>query len=150
VGRLLLHLYDAATPVNLKLSGNICTSLQLINFWQDVEIDWRKQRIYLPLEDLERFGVSEAQIDGKQCDKAWHALMSFEIDRARTMMLAGAPLARHLPGRIGWELRLIVLGGLRILERIEAVKHDVFNHRPTLTKTDWPRLAWRALRYSPT
>jgi phytoene synthase len=62
-------------------------------------------------------------------------------------MHEGAPLARRLPGRIGWELRLMVLGGLRILERIEAVGHDVFRHRPTLGKGDWPRLAWRALRY---
>jgi phytoene synthase len=73
--------------------------------------------------------------------------MGFQVLRARAMMLEGAPLACRLPGRIGWELRLMVLGGLRILERIEAVGFDVFRHRPTLKRSDWPRLAWRALRY---
>ena len=73
--------------------------------------------------------------------------MAFEVQRARTMMLDGAPLARALPGRVGWELRLVVLGGLRILERIEAVSYDVFRHRPALGRGDWARLAWRALNY---
>ncbi|NMG42386.1 squalene synthase HpnC [Aromatoleum toluvorans] len=147
VGRLLLHLYDAATPDNLRRSDLICTSLQLINFWQDVAVDWRKQRIYLPLADMTRFGIDESHIDSGRCDDAWRALMDFEVQRARAMMLEGAPLARQLPGRIGWELRLMVLGGLRILERIEAIDYDVFRRRPTLARGDWPRLAWRAVHY---
>ncbi|NMG27871.1 squalene synthase HpnC [Aromatoleum evansii] len=147
VGRLLLHLYDAATPDNLRRSDLICTSLQLINFWQDVAIDWRKRRIYLPQADMARFGVSEDHIDSTRCDDAWRALMDFEVQRARAMMVEGAPLARQLPGRIGWELRLMVQGGLRILERIEKANYDVFRHRPTLTRSDWPRLAWRAVHY---
>jgi phytoene synthase len=147
VGRLMLHLYAAATPDNLRLSDRICTSLQLINFWQDVAVDWEKARIYLPGADMTRFGVGEAHVATQRCDAAWHALMGFQVQRARAMMREGAPLARRLPGRIGWELRLMVLGGLRILERIEAVRHDVFRHRPTLGKGDWPRLVWRALRY---
>ncbi|AYH44569.1 squalene synthase HpnC [Azoarcus sp. DN11] len=147
VGRLLLHLYDAATPDNLRRSDLICTSLQLINFWQDVAVDWRKQRIYLPQADMARFGIDESHIDGGRCDSAWRALMDFEVQRARAMMLEGAPLARQLPGCIGWELRLMVQGGLRILERIEAIDYDVFRRRPTLTRGDWPRLAWRAVHY---
>ncbi|NMG75121.1 squalene synthase HpnC [Aromatoleum diolicum] len=147
VGRLLLHLYDATTPDNMRRSDLICTSLQLINFWQDVAIDWQKHRIYLPADDMARFGVGEAHLDARNCDNAWRALMDFQVKRARAMMLEGAPLARRLPGRIGWELRLMVLGGLRILERIEAADYDVFRHRPVLNKTDWPLLAWRAMRY---
>ncbi|MCK0512690.1 squalene synthase HpnC [Aromatoleum buckelii] len=147
VGRLLLHLYGAATPDNLRLSDRICTSLQLINFWQDVAVDWAKRRIYVPQDELARFGVGEADIDAGRCDERWRALMAFEVQRARATMLEGAPLARRLPGRIGWELRLMVAGGLRILERIEAADYDVFRRRPTLGRTDWPRLAWRALRY---
>ena len=77
----------------------------------------------------------------------WQALLAFEVQRARAMMLDGAPLARALPGRIGWELRLVVLGGLRILERIEAVGYDVFRHRPTLGRNDWLRLGWCALTF---
>ncbi|NMG56304.1 squalene synthase HpnC [Aromatoleum aromaticum] len=150
VGRLLLHLYGAATPDNLRLSDRICTSLQLINFWQDVAVDRAKRRIYVPQDELARFGVGEADIDAGRCDERWRALMAFEVQRARAMMLEGAPLACRLPGRIGWELRLMVAGGLRILELIEAVGYDVFRRRPTLGRTDWPRLAWRALRYEGT
>lgn len=144
VGRLLLHLYDAATPHYLMLSDRICTSLQLINFWQDVAIDWEKQRIYLPTEDMKHFGVTEYHIAEHICDSHWQALLAFQVERARVMMCEGAPLAFRLPGRIGWELRLIVQGGLRILEKIEAAGYDVFRHRPVLTQTDWLRLLWRA------
>ena len=147
VGRLLLCLYAAETPENLRRSDAICTSLQLINFCQDVAIDWQKQRIYLPQDDMARFGVSADDIAAGRCDERWRALMSFQLGRARAMMLDGAPLARALPGRIGWELRLIVLGGLRIIEAIEAASYDVFRHRPVLGKHDWLRLGWRALNY---
>lgn len=149
VGRLLLHLYDATDEASLHRSDDICTALQLINFWQDIAIDYAKERIYLPLDDLARHGITATQIAQQQCDAAWCALMAFQIQRARAMMLRGAPLAQTLPGRIGWELRLIVLGGLRILEKIERAGYDVFRHRPTLSKTDSLQLAWRALRYPP-
>ncbi|MCB1890329.1 MAG: squalene synthase HpnC [Rhodocyclaceae bacterium] len=144
VGRLLLRLYGHESAEDLRQSDAICSALQLINFWQDVAVDWRKDRIYLPADSRARFGVGEDQIADGRVDDHWRALMAFECDRARSMMIDGAPLARRLPGRIGWELRLIVQGGLRILERIEAVGYDVFDHRPVLGRPDWLRLAWRA------
>lgn len=146
VGRLLLRLYRAETPQNLKYSDAICTSLQLINHWQDVAIDWRKGRIYVPQEDLLRFSVGEAQIDAGRADQNWQALMRFQVERARRLMLEGAPLGRRLAGRIGLELRMIIAGGMRILEKIEGVGYDVFRRRPVLTSTDWPLVLWRALR----
>ncbi len=146
VGALMLHLYDAATPENLRDSDAICAALQLINFWQDVAIDWKKQRIYVPLDDLERFGVSEQDIASENANAAWQALLQFEIDRARAIMLSGAALACRLPGRIGWELRMVVQGGLRILERLEQADGDVFTRRPKLGKRDWLLVMWRALR----
>ena len=145
VGRLLLHLFSAADPGRLQCSDRICTALQLINHWQDVAVDWRKLRIYLPEEDMRRFGVDRDHIAAGRCDDQWRELMRFQVDRARTLMLAGAPLGRQLPGRIGLEIRAIVAGGLRILEKIEAVGYDVFAHRPQLTANDWPRILWRAL-----
>ena len=145
VGTLMLHLYEAAEEWNLRDSDAICTSLQLINFWQDVAVDWRKKRIYLPLDDMERYGVSEAHLDKEIVDDAWRALMRFEVERARSMMLSGAPLALRLPGRIGWELRLVVQGGLRILERIEMAGYDVFRHRPQLKCRDWLAILWRGI-----
>lgn len=147
VGRLLLHLYGHTDEESLRRSDAICSSLQLINFWQDVGVDWSKGRIYLPAEDLARFGVSESDIAARCCDHRWQALLSFEVGRAREMMHFGAPLATMLPGRIGLELRLVVCGGLRILERIEAVNHDVFRQRPSLGRGEWLRLLWRALAF---
>ena len=145
VGTLMLHLYQAATPENLRDADAICSALQLINFWQDVAIDWQKQRVYLPQEDLLRFGVSQQQIAGAATDARWQALMRFEIDRARNMLRLGAPLAQRLPGRIGWELRLVVQGGLQILHRLEQVNGDVFRQRPKLHWRDWMIIGWRAL-----
>lgn len=146
VGRLMLQLYKASNELNVRQSDAICIALQLINFWQDVAIDLRKDRIYLPKDELDRFGLSESALNSEQGGKAWHGIMRFQIDRARAMLESGAPLARRLPGRIGFELRLIVQGGRRILEKIEAADFDVFNHRPVLGATDWPILLWRAMR----
>lgn len=148
VGRLMLGLYGAAGEASLRESDAICTALQLINFWQDVGIDIGKGRIYLPQEDLRRFGVSEEQIAAARTNPAWRALMRFEVDRARALMLEGAPLATRLPGRFGWELRLVVQGGLRILEAIEKADYDVFRRRPRLKRLDWMVLLWRAVRMS--
>ncbi len=146
VGTLMLHLYGAADAANLRASDDICSALQLINFWQDVAIDWQKERIYLPLADLQTFNIAEQQIAHQEVDAAWRELMKFEVERARTMLLAGAPLALRLPGRIGWELRMVVQGGLRILECIEASGYDMFRHRPKLGKSDWLLLLLRAIR----
>ncbi|MBK4735783.1 squalene synthase HpnC [Noviherbaspirillum pedocola] len=145
VGRLMLHLFGAADESHCRQSDAVCTALQLINFWQDVAVDWDKGRIYLPLEDMQRFGVAQSDIAGGVADERWRALMAFEVARARALMQEGAPLALRMRGRIGWELRLIVQGGLHILDAIEAADYDVFRHRPTLGKADWLRLAWRAL-----
>ena len=144
VGELMLRLYGAATEENLKMSDDICTALQLINFWQDVAIDWEKDRIYIPQDDMQAFEVTESYLDERLIDVNWRALMRFQVERAREMMLSGAPLAKRLPGRIGWELRLVVQGGLRILELIEDVEYDVFRRRPKLGKLDWLVMGKRA------
>ncbi|MFC5512559.1 squalene synthase HpnC [Massilia jejuensis] len=146
VGRLMLALYGVGGGAELRDADAVCSALQLINFWQDVGIDIGKGRIYLPQEDLLRFGVSEADIAAHADTPAWRALMAFEVARARALMLSGAPLATRLPGRIGWELRLVIQGGLRILERIEAAGYDVYRRRPQLGKRDYLVMAWRALR----
>jgi squalene synthase HpnC len=146
VGRLMLGLYGAVDETSLRQSDAVCSALQLINFWQDVGIDIGKGRIYLPQEDLARFGVSEDDIAQARTGPAWRGLMRFEVERARSLMLEGAPLAARLPGRIGWELRLVVQGGLRILEALERADYDVFRRRPQLKRLDWLVLLWRAAR----
>jgi len=145
VGRLMLQLYGESDNHNIACSDAICSALQLINFWQDVEIDFRKNRIYLPQEDMARFGVSEDQIAACDASGGWWNLMRFQIERARSMMLAGAPLAKQLPGRIGLEIRTVVQGGLRILEKLDEARGDMFRHRPVLRAWDWPLMLTRAL-----
>ena len=149
IGRLLLSLYRRDDPRLVAMSDAICTGLQLTNFWQDVAIDWDKGRVYLPREDLARFAIDEAQIARRLVDDRWRALMAFEVARARTLLQSGAPLAPALGGRIGLELRLVVQGGLRILERIDAAGGDVFRHRPALSARDWTMMGLRALRPVP-
>jgi squalene synthase HpnC len=145
VGRLLLHLFERASEDNLRCSDAICSALQQINFWQDVAVDWDKGRVYLPQDDLARFKVSEQAIAERRCTPEWTALLDFQVERSRRLMLAGAPLAHRLPGRLGWEIRLTVQGGLRILEQIERSRGDVFRARPLLGPADWLRMAGRAL-----
>ncbi len=137
VGNLLLHLYDEATPVNIAYSDAICTALQIINFWQDVAKDYAIGRIYLPLDELASYGVTEEQIAQGISNDAWRKLMKFQVDRAREMMLSGKPLGTILTGRIGLEMRMIIAGGLRILDKLEKVDYDMFRHRPVLKPFDW-------------
>jgi squalene synthase HpnC len=145
VGRLLLHLFGAATPENLAHSDSVCSALQLANFWQDVAIDYAKGRIYLPQDEMARFGVSERHVAEGRCDDAWRALIGFQIERTRALLRAGAPLGRRLPGRIGLEIRATVQGGLRVLDKLGAAGGDAFRRRPVLEWYDWPLLLWRAL-----
>jgi len=145
VGRLMLHLYGKCDRMNLAASDCVCSALQLINFWQDIEIDFRKNRVYLPQDEMARFGVTEAQIAARDASGGWWDLMRFQAERARALMMSGAPLALRLPGRIGLEIRTVVQGGLRILEKLERVRGDVFRHRPVLRAADWPLVFCRAL-----
>jgi squalene synthase HpnC len=145
VGRLLLHLYGETAPRSLACSDGICSSLQLINFLQDVEIDYRKGRVYLPQDELAQYGVTEAQIAARDAGGAWPRFMAGQIERARRMLQAGAPLGRVLRGRIGLELRMIVLGGERILRKLHDSRGDVFAQRPVLKAADWGYMFARAL-----
>ena len=146
VGRLLLHLFKRTTDSDLQRSDAICSALQLINHWQDVEIDFsRDDRVYLPQDEMARFGVTEAHLRDRRCDARWRELMKFQVDRARSLMLSGRELGHALPGRVGLEIRATIQGGLRILEKIEAVGYDVFRRRPKLRPLDWPLLLVRAV-----
>jgi squalene synthase HpnC len=145
VGRLVLHLYAAATPTNLRQGDAICTALQLANFWQDVAVDWRKGRLYVPLDDLARFGVREDDIANGEGGPRWSALMRFETARARELLESGRPLVRALPSRFALELAGVLAGGHRILDRIDRVDGDVFRRRPVLVRRDWTIVAWQAL-----
>ncbi|RTL40001.1 MAG: squalene synthase HpnC [Burkholderiales bacterium] len=145
VGRLLLGLYGVADEVSLSRSDAICSALQLINFWQDFTRDGPNRRLYVPKADLDRHGVTAEDVLACRDSPAARQLIADLCRWARALMLQGAPLALSLPGRAGWELRLVVQGGLRILDKIEAGGHDSLLRRPAIRVSDAPRLVWRAL-----
>jgi phytoene synthase len=146
VGQLLLHLFKRTSETDLRRSDAICTSLQLINFWQDVALDWAKGRVYLPQDEMVRFGVTEAHLALGKCDDAWKSLLEFQCARARDLMLSGAPLTKSLPGRVCLEIAVTIQGGLRILEKLAACGYDMFRHRPVLQWHDWPHILLGTVR----
>jgi squalene synthase HpnC len=150
IGRLLLHLYGVTDMKSREQSDAICTALQLINFWQDVGVDARKNppqgRIYLPMDTLAEYEVGEMQVLRGRVDDNFCDAIEFECQRARALMRAGAPLAARLPGRTGWELRLVVQGGLRILEKIAAQGFNTLTQRPKLNNFDYALMLLRAIK----
>ncbi len=145
VGRIVLHLAGAASAENIRDSDDICTALQLINFWQDLEQDYfESNRVYLPQDELAAFGVDETQLGRRENSAALRALLDKQIGRARALMLAGAPLGRRLRGRLGIEIRATIEGGLAVLDALERNRTDVFA-RPRLRRRDWLGILWRSL-----
>lgn len=151
VGRLLLHLYGINDPQLLAQSDQICTALQLINFWQDLSRDVPRNRHYLPLADLQAFGLSHTDFaPGANPDactqQAMSNLVADLMNRACDTMREGSKLCRQVPGRAGWELRLVVQGGLRIADKALTLQHRTWQQRPRLGVVDVPLLLWRAWR----
>ncbi|MBU3667100.1 MAG: squalene synthase HpnC [Rhodocyclaceae bacterium] len=150
VGHLMLHLFAADTPANRAMSDAICTALQLTNHWQDIAIDAHKGdsgRIYLPQAELRQWGYTDNDILTGVCvrrhPQRWAEFMAFQTARVRTLFDQGHALPRVLGGqswRIGQELRLTIAGGRRILQKISAVRGNVYDHRPRLNGIDWLRL----------
>jgi phytoene/squalene synthetase len=129
----------------LRQSDAICSALQLINFWQDLTIDLPRGRCYLPHADLHQHGLTAAELSSGHDTPATRALVRELCAWPASLMHSGAPLVHRIPGRAGWELRLVVQGGLRVLEKIERMDHATLNRRPTLSGTDLPPMLLRAL-----
>jgi squalene synthase HpnC len=146
VGRLLLHLYGVQDAPAQARSDAICSALQLINFWQDLGVDVPRGRYYLPAEDCRRHGIDPAAPGTWASHPRMPALVSDLCAWSRELMLSGAPLVQRIPGRAGWELRLVVQGGLRILHRIEAQGHRTFERRPRIGPADLLPMLWRSAR----
>lgn len=146
VGRLLLHLYGVHDAQALAQSDAICSALQLINFWQDLSVDIPRGRHYLSDADCALHGVTRAELATLISTPATQQLIADNARWARECMLAGLPLVHRLPGRAGWELRLVVQGGLRILDKVDALQGASLHTRPTLGKADWLRMLGRCLR----
>jgi squalene synthase HpnC len=144
VGRIVLHVFEEAREETFRLSDETCTGLQLANFWQDVRRDFEDNgRVYLPLEDLRRFGYTEADLAAGVVDNRWRALMAFEVDRARAFFERGLGLLPLVRRELRVDLELFSQGGLAILSAIERQGYDVFTARPKLSKG---KKAWLVLR----
>ena len=150
VGRLLLHLYGVTGDEALAESDAICTALQLINFWQDLSVDIPRGRYYLPLADCAAHGIAithpATQFAALRSDENTTQLIAACARHARASMQKGLKLVHRIPGRAGWELRAVVQGGLRILDKITALHHRTLTQRPTVRKHDVPVIAWRMLQ----
>jgi len=146
IGRLLMHLYGVDDARSLARSDAICSALQLINFWQDLSVDLPRGRHYVPLSDAAAHGLDPTDLSLQTDTPATQALLRSLRIWARDLLLEGAPLALRLPGRAGWELRLVVQGGLAVLEKIAGMDECVLRRRPRLVAADLPRLLWRAMR----
>ncbi|WP_416233270.1 squalene synthase HpnC [Castellaniella sp.] len=150
VGRLMLHLFGATSAQDLAESDAICSGLQRVNFCQDVAIDQAKGRCYIPLDCLARHELTLSGLDDlcnsrpAQVPAPWQAALQDQIQVARHLLLSGSPLAWRLPGRFGLELRLVVHGGLRILEKLAQGQYNPYANRPILTPRDSFLLCWRA------
>lgn len=149
VGRLMLHMAGVQDKQALAQSDAICSALQLINFWQDPSVDLARGRHYVPMADARRHGLTLDDLAQQPDSPNSQALLRELCHWAGTLMADGAPLACQVPGRLGWELRLVVQGGLRILERISAMHYRTLRQRPKLGPADLPVMLWRATRMRP-
>ncbi len=145
VGRIVLLIFGITSARSLELSDCICTGLQLANFWQDVPVDLEKGRIYVPLEDLERFGYTERELQLHVIDDRLKRLMQLEVDRARNLLSAGSPLLKQTPPALRFELALTIQGGMRILEKIHNAGYDVFQPRPVISFSEKISILLKAL-----
>ena len=146
VGRLVLLLYNYRSETMMELSDSICTALQLTNFWQDVSVDLKKDRVYIPLEDIREFGYSEEELFQHQHTQAFKDLLCYEVDRTRDMFREGKPLLHEVGKDLGLELRLTWNGGMRILKKIERSDYHVLVNRPTLSLFDKASLLLTSLK----
>jgi phytoene synthase len=144
VGRLVLELFGHRDAELVALSDDICTALQLTNFWQDVAVDLEGDRVYLPLEDLARFEYSLDDLGAARVDERWRRLLAFELKRTREMFARGRSLTEAVTPSLRLQLRITWLGGMRILDKIEKAEYDVFRSRPSLGRLDLLGLLVRA------
>ena len=150
VGRLVLRVAGHDRPDLDAASDAVCTALQLTNFWQDLEIDWKKGRIYLPARLREDAGARDEDLASRRMTPEWRRALRDAVARTRRLFQAGAPVADGVRGRLRWELRATWLGGTRILDKLEAADYDVFTRRPALTRADVPGILWHTVFWTPT
>jgi len=137
VGRIILEFFNIRDEESVHYSDNICTALQLANFYQDVSIDIQKNRIYIPLEEIAQFGVFVNQFDLKENNANFKKLVEFQVDRTRKYFKDGSQLLKRLPQKLKRQIYMTILGGEKILDKIERMNYNVLNGRPKISKVDY-------------
>ena len=145
IGRLMLLLFNYRSETSMEFSDSICTALQLANFWQDVAIDLKKDRVYIPLDDIREFGYSEEELLGLQCSQAFKDLMCYQVERTEQMFQEGKPLLSDVGSDLRMELKLTWKGGMWILKKIEQQDYDVLARRPSLSLLDKTSILFSSL-----
>jgi squalene synthase HpnC len=146
IGRILLHIVGCADEANCRLSDAVCTALQLTNFWQDLGIDIKRNRDYIPNEDFRRFGVTKEDLRLNGVEGKVRPLLKYQVDRTKEFFLEGKALLHSINKKFAFELKLTHCGGMRMLEKIELMQYDTLHRRPALSKFDWAVILTRSLR----
>ncbi len=145
VGRIILELHGIKDKNVLKYSDDICTALQLTNFYQDVNIDFQKGRIYIPKDEMQQYEVEEHIFEIKENNSKFQALIKFEVERVEKLFISGRNLLRHLPFMLKIQILLTIKGGETILKKIKKYNYNVLNKRPILTKIDFAKIVFATL-----
>lgn len=146
IGRLMLQIFECSNEKTNRYSNYICTALQLSNFWQDISVDTRRNRFYIPQSELRHFGLQNSDLRSLDKKEIFRALMKTQVDRTRSLFEDGKPLLTMIAKEFRFELKLTWHGGMRILEKIETMNYDTRAHRPALTKFDKILITFRALK----
>lgn len=148
VGELILRIHDCYNPVTATLSDKICTALQLINFIQDIDDDLRtRNRIYIPQNEMENFGISESQLESQTNSTALTNLIDYQLIRAVDLLVSGISLVKHLQGRLKWVIKTTLISALLVSEKLSR-RSNIFT-RPVLTRSDWITIAIHTLHFRP-
>lgn len=145
VGRIILEIFDCRTQQTINASDAVCTALQLTNFYQDVAIDFANNRIYIPQDEMEKFGITEKIFEKKQNNSNFKQLMSYQVERTKELFNAGRKIFVKLPGALRPQIKMTLLGGEQILKKIEEIDFNVLNYRPVLKKADYFKIIMKAL-----
>lgn len=145
VGRIILFLFGYRDEQLFQYSDHICSALQLTNFWQDIQLDLKKDRIYIPQDILQQYGLNEYVLFKKPYDDKIKAVLKTLTQVTRELFLQGIPLLTHLRGRLKWELKFTILGGLKILKKIEQIDYNILETRPVLGKSDWLKIGLNSI-----
>ncbi len=145
VGRLILELFNIRNEEAIEYSDAICTALQLTNFYQDISLDYKKNRIYIPMDELKKFDISENVFELKKNNINFQQLLKYSIERVKEFYYKGEKILRYLPRELRFQIKLTILGGEKILEKIEQINYNTLNVRPLLLKKDILKIIYNAL-----